>query len=350
MYCDPRTFKPAPDVLYRNNGDGRFTNVTRQARITDPGGNGLGVAAGDYDNDGDQDIYVANDMTPNFLYKNLGNGTFQEIGLLSGTALSSEGLAQAGMGVDWGDYDNDGDLDLVVTNFELENNCLYRNDGHDTFSEVSFPAGIGTPSLRNLGFGVGFLDYDNDGMWDLFVANGHVHDNIAKVDRASSYAQPFQLFRNTGGGHFTEITATAGSAFNGRYVGRGAAFGDYDNDGDTDIVISCSNAPAHLFRNDGGNRSHYLRVRPTGTKGNRDAIGARVSVVTGKRIITAEVRAGSSYQSSSERTLTFGLGSVAQADRLTIRWPSGTVLILNGVRADTTLIIPESAGQQKEGQ
>jgi hypothetical protein len=340
MYCDPRTFKPAPDVLYRNNGDGTFSDVSRQAGITDLG-NGLGVACADYDNDGDQDIYVANDMHPNALYKNLGNGRFREIGLLSGTALSAEGLAQAGMGVDWGDYDNDGDLDIVVTNFELENNCLYRNDGHDTFSEVSFPAGIGAPSLRYLGFGAGFFDYDNDGLWDLFVANGHVHDNIARVDRASSYAQPPQLFRNVGNGRFTEVTARAGPVFAGRYVGRGVAFGDYDKDGDSDVVVSCSNDQAHLFRNDVGHRSHWLRVRPVGTKSNRDAVGSRVSVVTAKRTLTAEVRAGASYQSSNERTLTFGLGEATSADRLTIRWPSGTTLTLSNVRADTTLVITE---------
>jgi hypothetical protein len=343
FYCDPREFKPLQDVLYRNNGDGSFTVVTRQAGILQPGneGNGLGIVCGDYDADGDADIYVANDMNPNYLFENKGSGRFEEIGLLSGAALSADGMSHAGMGTDAGDYDNDGDLDLCVANFQLENNYLFRNDGNNAFTEVSYKSGIGQISINYLGFGFGFLDYDNDGWLDMFVTNGHVHDNIAEFDPLATYAQPSQVFRNERNGRFTEQTANLGPGLAAEYVGRGAAFADYDLDGDEDIAVLNSGRPAVLLRNDGGNAGHWLQVELQGKKSNRDAVGARVFLTAGGLRQLRPVALGSRYQSTSQKAVHFGLGSSPRVERLEIRWPSGKVQVLQDLAADQKLSVVE---------
>ena len=332
FYCDPRQFKPTRDLLYRNEADGTFTAVADSAGI-DQKGNGLGVVCGDYDLDGDADIYVANDMTPNFYYENQGNGRFADMGLLSGTAFSADGTAQAGMGVDAGDYDRDGDLDLFVTNYQLENNSLYRNDGM-MFSEVSFATGIGDISLNYLGFGTGFLDYDNDGWLDLFVANGHVHDNIEQYDDLVTYAQRAQIFHNERGVRFKEQTQQLGPALAVDYVGRGSAFGDYDADGDMDIVLMSSARPVALWRNDGGNKNNWLGVVLQGTRSNHEGVGAKVYIDVGTQRLLHEVKLGGGYLSTSAKDPLFGLGQAKKAERLEIHWPSGQVQTFEAVEAN----------------
>ena len=340
FYCDPRQFAPALDRLYRNREDGTFEDIGLEAGIVHRG-NGLGVVSGDWDGDGDADLYVANDMTPNFFYVNDGKGRFEENGLRSGTALSADGVALAGMGVDTGDVDGDGDLDLFVTNYQLENNNLYRNDG-TVFSEVSFRSGIGEISLNYLGFGTGFFDYDNDGWLDLFVANGHVHDNIQAYDAVVTYAQWAQVFRNDGTGHFAE--QMAGPALWKHYVGRGSAFGDYDGDGDLDIaLVNCGRRMA-LLQNQGGNSNNWLQISLAGRSSNRDGIGAKIYVTAGEATSFQEVKAGSGYLSSSQLAPHFGLGASAVVDRLEIRWPSGTGQVFEQVAVNQRLRIVEPGG------
>ncbi|MCC7261471.1 MAG: CRTAC1 family protein [Candidatus Latescibacteria bacterium] len=339
FYCDPRQYPPSHDLLYRNNGNGTFSDVSLQAGITHQG-NGLGVVCGDFDGDGDQDTYITNDLTQNWHYLNQGDGTFREMGLLTGTGLSADGAMQAGMGVDAGDYDNDLDLDLLVTNFQLENKNLYRNDG-GYFPDLSFKSGIGEASLNSLGFGTFFFDYDNDGWQDVFMANGHVHDNIEAYDPLATYAQKAQLFRNLGQGRFAEQTAVAGPAFAAHYVGRGAAYGDYDLDGDLDLALISSGRPAALLRNDGGNAGHWLQVELKGRQSNRDGVGARVYLQAGGRRLFQQVKAGSGYQSTSQRALHFGLGAEAQPVRVEVRWPSGAVQVAEGVAVDQVLRLEE---------
>ena len=338
FYCDTRQHNPTPDWLFRNEGDGTFTEVGQESGITSRG-NGLGVVCWDYDGDGDQDVYVANDMEPNFLYENRGGGKFDEIGLISGMALSADGASQAGMGVDTGDYDADGDLDLIVTNYQLENNALYRNDGM-VFTEASFQVGLGEISLNYLGFGTLFLDVDNDGWLDLFVANGHVHDNIELYDKLVTYEQKAQLFLNREG-TFSEITAQAGPAFDATYVGRGVAYGDYDDDGDLDIVMNNSEQPAVLMRNDGGNSSNWLQIELQGTVSNRDAAGAVVYVESEGWTRMQQVKLGSGYQSSSQKTLFFGLGQRDSVDRIRVVWPSGIQQDVRGIKANQKILLVE---------
>ena len=342
FYCDPRQYQPSRDLLYRNDGDGTFTDVSQQAGI-DRAGNGLGVVSGDFDQDGDADVYVANDMNANFHYDNQGDGRFDEIGLLAGTARSADGASQAGMGVDADDYDNDGDLDLFVTNYQLENNALYRNDGL-YFPEVSFAAGTGGISLNYLGFGTGFFDYDNDGWLDLFVANGHVHDNIERYDELVTYAQKAQIFRNLGGGRYAELTRDLGPGLALDYVGRGSAFGDFDQDGDLDIALVNSNGPAALLRNEGGNARHWLQVELEGAGNNREGIGAKLYLRSGDLRLFRQVKAGSGYQSTSQRAPFFGLGPRDRVEHLEVHWPSGRVQAMEDIAADQILAVKEPVG------
>ncbi|MEE2659848.1 MAG: CRTAC1 family protein [Candidatus Latescibacterota bacterium] len=342
FYCDPRQYEPTTDLLYRND-DGRFVDISEQAGIT-KAGNGLGVVAGDFDGDGDSDLYVANDMTPNFLYQHEGVDAggqvrFHEAGLLTGTALSADGASQAGMGVDAADWDSDGDLDLFVTNYQLENNTLYRNDGV-YFTEISFRAGIGEVSLNYLGFGAGFLDFDQDGWLDLFVANGHVHDNIEQYDPIVTYPQQVQLFQNVQGERYEDVTRRLGAALQRRYVARGSAFGDYDGDGDPDIALNCSGRPAVLLRND-ASVGNWLRVRLQGRRINRDGVGAIVELHRGAEIQYRHVMRGRGYQSSNELELHFGLGSSTRADSLVVCWPSGVRQRLVDLTANQRLAVIE---------
>ena len=335
-YCEPAAYAPIGDILYRNDGD-RFTDVTDPAGITLEG-RGLGVAFADYDLDGDTDLYVANDGTMNFLYENQ-RGTFAEVGLAAGTRYDEHGHAEAGMGTDFGDYDRDGDMDLFVTNFAFETNTLYQNDGQGRFAIASGRLGLGAASLRPLGFGTRFLDYDNDRDLDLFVANGHVMDVVAEWDSTQTYRQTNQLFRNEDGQRFTDVSASMGSAFAQANVGRGTAVADYDDDGDLDLLITTVAAPPRLLRNDDGNRHHWLQIFLTG-RTHPDALGARVVVTAGGVRQTQERQSGSSYLSSHDPRLHFGLGTATHA-RVEITWPSGQVQTLENVAADQVLRIEE---------
>lgn len=348
-HCHPKNFDGAPDRFYRNNGDGTFTDVTQAAGFGGIGGphsgKGLGVVAADFNNDGEPDIYVANDDTPNVLFYNNGDGTFTETGLLAGCAFSFDGVAQAGMGVDAGDFDRDGNLDIFVTNLSHETNALYRNNGDGTFSDIVYEANLGKESYLFVGFGTRFFDYDNDGYSDIFIANGHIIEAIAQVTDVLTYAQRNQLFHNNGDGTFTEVSFESGPYFRREGVSRGAVFGDYDNDGDTDIVVTQSNQQAELLRNEGGNRQNWVRIKLVGTASNRDGIGARVTVTIDNESQMQEVRTGLSYLSSNDPRILFGLGDHTRIDRLEIRWPSGIVQVLENLEVNREIVVVEKGGE-----
>ena len=338
-YCTPEALLGAADVLYLNNGDGTFTDVSEISSISAATGKGLGVVCGDMDNDGDVDIFVANDTTPNLLYRNDANRVkLTEDALFSGVALSEEGRAYSGMGANLGDFDNDGYLDIVITNFQDQTNSLYHNAQSGFFNEVSFVTGVGERSLPYLAWGVDFIDFNNDGWLDLFIANGHLDDNIAEIDPIGTYAQPNQLFLNNRGDSFSEIADTAIAI---QKVSRGAAFGDIDNDGDIDIVVSNLKDSPTVLRNDGGNTGRWLGVKLVGTHGNRDAIGARVTVVSGGLTQIREVKSGSGYLSQNDLRLHFGLGNATSVDTLTVRWLCGKVQTLQNVKTNQVLVVSE---------
>ena len=344
-HCAPLEYGGVPDVLYHNNGDGTFADDSVAAGINDPSGKGLGVVAFDYDGDGDQDLFVANDGTPNFLYQNLGDGAFENAALTKGVAHNGAGESEAGMGVDFGDYDNDGDFDLFVANFSYETNTLYRNEGV-FFKDVTAAAGLAEPSYRFLGFGTNFLDYDNDGALDLYVANGHVLDKIALFQSGVAYMQEHQLFRNNGDGSYTETSSISGEWFLHKQISRGAAFGDYDGDGDVDVLVTNCGGKAKLVRNDGGNRENWLMVRTVGTQSNRDGIGARVRVVAAGLEQIRQVRSGSSYLTASDPRLHFGLESRTKVDLVEVKWPSGLVQRLEQVPVNEVLVIEEKVNSK----
>ena len=339
-YCAPLEYGGVPDVLYRNNGDGTFSDVSVVTGVADPSGKGLGVVALDYDGDGDQDLFIANDGTPNFLFQNGGDGKFENVAIQKSVAYNEVGKSEAGMGVDFGDYDNDGEFDLFVTNFSYETNTLYRNEGV-FFKDVTAAAGLADPSKRFLGFGTGFLDYDNDGDLDLYVANGHVLDKIALFQSGVEYMQEHQLFRNQGDGRFGEVGAVAGEWFLHKQISRAAAFGDYDGDGDVDVLVANCGGRAKLVRNEGGNRENWLMVQTVGTRSNRDGVGAKVRVVAEGLEQIRQVRSGSSYLAASDMRLHFGLGFRARADLIEVKWPSGVVQQLEQVAANQVLVIKE---------
>jgi hypothetical protein len=345
VQCGPRGLPGAGDSLYHNNGNGTFTDVSKKAGVADPNGYyGLGVICSDFDEDGYVDIFVANDSTPNFHYHNNGDGTFKEIGFDSGLAVNERGSEQGSMGVTLGDYDHDGKLDLFITNFDDEYNILYHNDGRESFSDVSFRSLVAQPSLAYVGWGTKFFDYDNDGWVDLFVTNGHVYP------QRGHYRQRELFHRNNRDGTFTEIAAQAGAALSEERVGRGAAFGDFDNDGDEDIVVNDLDGSPQLLRNDGGNTNNSLMIRTVGVKSNRDGIGARVKVVSGDLTQVDEVRSGGSYLSQSDLRLHFGLEKRTKVDLVEVRWPSGTIDRVPNVSANRILTIKEGKGvvEQKE--
>jgi len=345
VMCGPRGLAGARDVLFHNNGDGTFADVTVRAGDLDRERyRGLGVVWGDYDDDGWPDLFVANDAHPNLLYHNNRNGTFTEVAFAAGVAFDEDGRERAGMGVDFGDYDNDGRLDLVVTNFYGEPHSLYLNQGHGTFRETTWPSGIGPGTMRALGWGTGFVDFDNDGSTDLFFVNGHVYPEVDRQKLDETYAEQSLVFRNKGDGTFADVTGSAGEALAPRWVGRGAAFGDYDDDGRVDVVISTVNGRAVLLRNESPPSNHWLTVKLVGRRGNRDAIGARVKVRAGVRTLTREVHGGGSYLSQSDLRVHFGLGSVAPVPSLEVRWPGGAVERFSEVAADQILTIEEGEG------
>ncbi|NNE44562.1 MAG: CRTAC1 family protein, partial [Gemmatimonadetes bacterium] len=345
LYCPPRRYPRERDLFYRNRGDGTFEDRTEAAGISGLHGRGLGVVATDFDRDGWPDIYVANDLDANFLYRNRGDGTFEELGLLSGASHSEDGAEESGMGVAVGDYDNDGWMDLFVTNFVDETNTLYHNEGGGYFLDESASSGLGPASLPYVAWGTHFFDYDRDGWLDLFVTNGHTESDAEKSDPTTSWKQPDFLFRNRGDGTFTDVTAGAAPVLLEMRAGRGAAFGDLDDDGDIDIVIVNQNGPAELLENSGADGNHWIGVRLTATRGNRDALGARVELWAGGLRGTQEARAGSSYLSSNDPRLHFGLAGTAAVDSVVVTWRAGETEVWTDIAADRYHDLREGEGR-----
>jgi len=340
-YCHPDNYEGTTNVLFRNNGDGTFTDVSAKAGIANPAGKGLGVSFADFNDDGFTDVYVANDSVPCFLYQNNGDGTFTEVGLVMGVGLTEEGRSFAGMGVDFADYDNDGRADIVVTDLSNERYRLFRQGKDGTFEDVTHSSGVGSATLLFSGWSTRFFDYDNDGWKDVFVAQGHVMDTIELTAPNLRYRQPPLLLRNESG-RFEK--AFAGEALEREWAGRGAAFGDLDDDGDIDVVVSNVGERALVLRNDGGNRGSWIGIRTQGRRSNRDGIGCRVKVVSesgATQHYTVNTAVG--YLSASDRELRIGLGAAARARLLEIRWPSGVVQKLEGVAAGQTLVVTEPA-------
>ena len=344
VHFGPRGIEGAADVLYRNEGDGTFVDATEAAGVVDHDLLfGLGVVAGDYNNDGLADIFVANDTGPNYLYQNSDGGVFTEMAWLRGVAFGSSGEAQGCMGIAFADFDNDLYVDLFVTNFWEETNTLYHNLEGAFFEDRTFDARLGLESFSFLAWGTEFFDADNDGDRDLFVANGHLFPQLNRANLGVSYAQPNQLFENSGDGTFEEISGTSGSGLRIKKVSRGAAFGDIDDDGDIDIAVLNLNDTPTLLRNDSGNGNNWLRVRTVGTSSNSDGIGARVTVRAGGRSQLGEVRSGGSYLSHSDRRLHFGLGTAGGVEQVEVRWPSGTVDRFRDMPVNTEFVAVEGS-------
>ena len=340
-YGHPRSYEGTPDVLYENNGDGTFTNIAETAGVINPTeGRGMAAVACDYDNDGFPDIYVTNDTNRNFLYRNNGDGTFTDESLFIGVGYDEGGVAEGSMGVDCGDYNGDGWFDLIVANSEKA--TLYQNEDGLLFVDATVDSGLRQPTLPFVGFSPLFLDYDNDGDLDLFCANGHPQDVIETLMDHETYAQQDQIFQNRGDGTYTDVSETAGDYFTKALVGRAAATADYDNDGDTDIVIMNSNQRAVLLRNDGGNTQNWIGIRLVGAQSNRDGIGAKVTVVAAGTTQIKAVKSGSSYASGSNTRLLFGLGGNSRIEQITIVWHGGATQELKGVAINQYLTIVES--------
>jgi hypothetical protein len=357
--CGPQGFAGGTNILYRNRGDGTFADVSEESGIARPSGPaamvfvgrnwqptgsyGMGAVSADFDNDGWPDIYVACDSAPSLLYRNNHDGTFREIAVPAGCAFDENGVAQSGMGVAVGDIDGDGWLDIARTNFTDQLTTLYRNYGKGAFEDSSIKVGLGV-NRKYLGFGVGFLDFDNDGWKDLFIANGHVYSQIANRKLHVTYRQPKVLYRNLGNGHFEDVSAKAGSALRIENLGRGCAFGDFDNDGDIDVVINNLDGPPTLLRNDGGNQNNWIMIKCVGTRSNRSAIGTRVKVTTGQHSQIDEVMSGSSYYSQNDLRLHFGLGGTSKVDSVEVAWPSGVRESFTNLAANRLYTLQETKG------
>ena len=343
-YCTPEAYNGQSPTLYRNDGDGTFQDVTVPAGLHEPSSKALGVVMFDYDADGWMDLFVANDTEPDRLHRNQRDGTFADNGVVAGVAFSDGGVARAGMGVDAADYDGSGLPGLVVGNFSNEMIALYHNEGNGLFIDEAPRSAIGSSSLLTLAFACFFFDYDLDGWPDIFAANGHVADDIERVQPRVTYAQPTHLFRNLGGGQFIEVTPKTGGPLMQPTGARGAAYGDFDRDGDLDLLIATNSGPARVLRNEGGNANNVLRVRTEGTVSNRDGIGARVEVTVDGRPLWQIVKTGSSYASQSELPVTFGLGTFIAVDALTVTWPSGSVDRVTDLEANHEVTIREGEG------
>ncbi|MGB6391648.1 MAG: CRTAC1 family protein [Candidatus Acidiferrales bacterium] len=343
-YCHPDDYHGQPPTLLHNDGDGTFTDVSRASGVGLKPGNGLGIVTFDYDNDGWQDIFVANDSMPNFLFHNNRDGTFTEVGYLAGVAVSMDGAAEAGMGTDAADVTGSGRMDLVVTHLDLQLARLYQNLGDGTFDDATLRSKLAYSTFHSSGFGVRFLDYDNDGARDLFIANGHVLDNIGRFRSEIRYAEPKQMFRNVGGGVFEEVSDRLGPDFQLPRVSRGAAVCDFDNDGDLDILVSNSGEAPQLFRNDGGNANRWLELLLIGSKSNRDGVGARVKLVSGSLTLYDQRKGGMSYQSAQDPRLHFGLKENSIVESLEIQWPSGTLTRLEKIPANRIIAVQEGRG------
>jgi enediyne biosynthesis protein E4 len=344
--CGPRGLQGESNLLYRNNGDGTFSDVSARSGISGPTGNyGLGVLVADFDNDGWPDVYVANDTNPSLLFRNNRDGTFTETAALAGCAYDENGKTQSGMGVAAGDYDLDGWLDIFKTNFSEETPVLYRNRGKSLFTDATHLSGTGR-NTRFVGWGCGFFDPDNDGWPDIFYCNGHVYPELAQAQLEVNYRQPPVLYRNLGNGRFEDVTGQAGDCLAVAASARGCAFGDLDNDGDTDILINNMNDLPSLFRCDRTNQNHWIKIRLVGVKSNRSGIGAKVRCVAGGRTQIDEVRSGGSYFSQNDLRVHFGLGPVKKIDRIEISWPSGKLDVLENLSVDRILLAKEGAGYE----
>jgi hypothetical protein len=351
--CRPSVYGGTPAVLYHNNGDGTFTNVTKAAKIFQPKGLNLSVAATDYDNDGWPDLFVANDGIEAYLYHNNHNGTFTEMAVTSGMALTANGAAMAAMCISLGDYDNDGHLDLYISDFQLSSDHVWHNDGKGFFDEVSDVAGITMPTRNVLSFGGGFFDYDNDGWLDLFIANGHVYEEVERVSPDIHYKQINSLFHNDANGKFTEVTKMSGDGFARPYAGRGAAFADFDNDGNVDIAVANVGDPPLLLHNGGGTGNHFVNFKLVGAKSNRDGMGARIKLRTGEVSQIREIAGGGSYLSQSDLRANFGLGRNTRVETVEVTWPSGLHQTFRDVEADKFYVVEEGKerlGIQKFGR
>jgi hypothetical protein len=342
-YCTPESYKGSSVRLWHNLGNGKFEDATHKAKLFDPTSKSLGVAILDSNNDGWPDILLANDTQPNKLYLNKHDGTFEERGVSAGIAFSEDGVARAGMGVDAADYDHSGHASIIIANFANQMLSLYHNEGNGLFVDEAPRSEVGRATLVTLGFGCFFFDYDNDGWPDILVADGHIEDQIQRVQKRVSYAEPPHLFRNLGGGKFQEVTESLGAGFAAPKVARGAAYADIDNDGSVDVLMTTNGGRVYLFHSVGGT-NHSLRVKLHGTKSNRDGIGAVVRVAAGKNRQWQMLRSGSSYLSQSELVLTFGLGAEMKADSLEIDWPSGQVDKLSNINAGQTVTVEEGKG------
>ena len=342
-YCSPDVFKPIAPLVYHNEGNGRFAEVSQQIGISKPG-RGLGIAFADYDRDGHTDIFVANDSMFEFLYHNKGDGTFEEVALPAGVAVDGDGNTYAGMGVDFADYDNDGLPDLVVTDLGNQRYALYRNDGDGSFTYASLSSGLGAITQRLSGWGVRFMDYDNDGWKDLLVAQGHDLDNVELTTPNLRYREPLLLLRNTGKS-FVDVSRESGSVFQIPWVGRGMAVGDIDNDGRLDAVVTTNEGGIHVLHNETPSANHWLLVKLVGHKSNRDGIGAEVKVATSRGSQLATVSTAASYLSASDKRVHFGLGQDEVAESVEVRWPSGIVQKISKVRGDRILQIEEAEGE-----
>ena len=346
-YCTPEAYKGQSATLYHNRGDGTFEDVTGKAGLYDPASKSLGIALLDFDNDGWLDLFVTNDTQPNKLYRNNHNGTFTDAAFSAGVAFSDAGKARAGMGTDAADYERSGRQGLVIGNFTNESMSLYENDGSGLFMDKAVDSGISSPSAKSLTFSTFFFDYDLDGWPDIFAANGHVADDVSVVQPTLHYAEPPLLFRNRGNGRFENVSAKTGTVLMQPIVGRGAAYLDFDNDGDLDLVVTTSNGPAKLLRNDNGNQNDMLRIKTIGTRSNRDGIGAKVTVTTNKGSHLLQiVKTGSSYLSQSELPVTFGLGEPDEGKivNLEIVWPSGKKESISNIKPNQFLTLTEGKG------
>jgi hypothetical protein len=344
-YCTPESYKGQSPILYRNKGDGTFEDVTQKAGLFNASSKALGVALLDFDGDGWPDLLVANDTQPNKLFHNNGNGTFTDVGVTAGIAFGETGVARAGMGVDAADYSGTGRPSVIIGNFSNEMIGLYHNEGNGLFVDEAPTSAVGQASLLTLAFAAFFFDYDLDGRLDIFAGNGHVADDISAVQPKVKYAQPPHVFRNVGDRKFEEVGPKLGPALQRPIVARGAAYADYDNDGDLDVLVATNNGPATLFRNEGGNQNRFLRVRTVGTKSNRDGIGARVTVTLANGLKPWRlVHTGSSYCSQSELSLTFGLGDQQRAEAIEVAWPSGLVDRIGPTTANQIVTVQEGKG------
>lgn len=347
VYANPRFYRPVPDTLFRNNGDGTFGDVSKESGVGEHAGWGMGIVCGDYDNDGDTDVFIGNDVAENFLLQNDGTGKFEEVALMAGLAYDMHGDEQGSMGVDCGDYDNDGLLDFYMTSYQNQLATLYRNIGDEMFEDVTLLTGAGAETLAHVTWGTGFVDFDNDGDRDIFVACGHLQDNVELYDGTTTYFARNILFMNTGDGKFLNVSDRSGEGMKVKLSSRGAGFDDLDNDGDVDVVILNSRREPTILRNDSPSRGHWLGVRLRGVKTNRNGIGARVKVVAGDLTLIDEVHSGRGYQSHYGMRLHFGLGDREKVDRIEVQWIGGGVDVLEDIAVDQVLTITEGSASAR---